>query len=452
MNLWIIDDEINLANGLKKAFERKNFTVRTAGTIAGLDKLMSEEVPSLIFLDQRLPDGNGIDSLPVILKQAPGCKVIVMTAFGDSSLVVKAIREGAYNYLDKPFPLDAAMNMIDRACESIKLKNQADRMLSMETDELFGESPAMLKIQNNLLMIAPHSNISVLLRGESGTGKEVAARMLHRASRCSGEFVALNCSAIPEQLLEAELFGCKKGAFTGADRDKQGLIEAADKGTLFLDEIGDMPLPLQSKLFRFMDQRTFRPLGDTKEKKVDVKLICATCLDLEQKVKDGTFRKDLYYRISVIPVELPPLRERGNDVLGLTSLFLADFAKDMGKVADTVTDDVKKVFLSYSWPGNVRELRNLLERVLIMKEPCDHTIRLADLPPEMLDLPRLAGHSDTTVREHGGETLDEATGNFERSLIVSTLAKCGGNKTQTAAELGISRFSLLRRMQRYDLN
>ena len=453
MSIWIVDDEVNLANGLKKAFERQGYNTKTASTIAELQTLLASEIPSLVFLDQCLPDGNGLDMLPVILKQAPRCRVIMMTAFGDSGLVVRAIQEGAYNYLDKPFPLDAAKNMVQRAFESIRFQNQAERRLSEEPCSLFGSSQMMEHARDNLRKVASHHEVTVLLQGESGTGKEVAARMIHYESNCRGDFVAINCSAIPESLLEAELFGYTKGAYTGAAADKQGLIEIADKGTLFLDEIGDMPLPLQSKLLRFLDQRNFRPLGSTKEKKVSLKLICATSLDLEKKVRDESFRKDLYFRISVIPIKLPPLRERGRDVLELATLFLAEFSKRMGKTVNTMTDDVKEVFMAHPWPGNVRELRNIIERILILKDYSDHTIRLADLPYEFLDI-QLAAHGgdSLTAAPVEGDSLENAMDKVEKDLIAAALARCGGNRTMAAAELGISRFSLLRRMQRHGLD
>ena len=451
MNIWIVDDEINLAKGLKKAFEKNGFNAKTADSISELNQLLATEIPAVIFLDQCLPDGNGIDVLPLILHQYPRCRVIVMTAFGDSGLVVKAIQEGAYNYLDKPFPLDAAKNMVQRAIESIRFQNQAEYLLSEEPNQLLGASSVMEKIRGNIMKISPYQDITVLLQGESGTGKEVAARMIHRVSNCKGDFVALNCSAIPESLLEAELFGYSRGAYTGAESDKQGLIEVADKGTLFLDEIGDMPLPLQSKLFRFLDQRSFRPLGSTKEKKVNLKLICATCLDLEKLVRQETFRKDLYFRISVIPIKIPPLRERDKDVLELASYYLTEFSKRLGKTVDTLTKDVEEVFIGYPWPGNVRELRNLIERILILKDSSDHIVRLADLPAEMLEMQQhlpVVGPS-ASVR---GESLPHSMDRFEHELITAALARCMGNRTQAAAELGISRFSLLRRMQRHGLD
>ncbi|MGD9666772.1 MAG: sigma-54-dependent transcriptional regulator [Synergistaceae bacterium] len=450
MNVWIVDDEVNLANGLKRAFEKSGYSAKAVKTISELQQLLGAEIPSLIFLDQRLPDGNGIDILPAILKQYPRCKVILMTAFGDSRLVVRAIQEGAYNYLDKPFPLDAAKNMVEKAIESIRFRNQAEFLLSEGSNRLLGTSNEMHKVRDTIMKIARHQNITVLLQGESGTGKEVAARMIHHASGCKGDFVALNCSAIPESLLESELFGYQKGAYTGADSDKQGLIEIADKGTLFLDEIGDMPISLQSKLFRFLDQRSFRPLGSTKEKNVSLNLICATCIDIEKHVREEKFRKDLFFRISVIPITIPPLRERDKDVLELASFYLAEFSKRLGKGANVFTDDVKDVFLTYWWPGNVRELRNLIERILILKDNSDNIVRLADLPAEMLEIQQQS-MIGASAGQLSGESLPHTMDRIEREMIVSALAKCMGSRTQTATELGISRFSLLRRMQRHGL-
>ncbi|MEG2185112.1 MAG: sigma-54 dependent transcriptional regulator [Cloacibacillus sp.] len=449
MSIWIVDDEINLANGLKRAFEKNGHSAQCFYTLHELQEALAVGIPSLLFFVHCLPDGNGLDMLPIIEKLAPRCRVIMMTAFGDSSLVVKAIRQGAYNYLDKPFPLDAAMNMIKRAFESIQLQNQAEMISADETSLLLGSSEIMKKVSESLLKLAPYRDASVLLTGESGTGKEVAARMIHRASQCKGEFIAVNCSAIPEALLEEELFGYVKGAYTGADSNKPGLVEAADNGTLFLDEIGDLPLTLQTKLFRFIDQRTIRPLGGTKEKKVSVKLICATCLNLEQKVKNETFRKDLLFRISVIPIRLPALRERGKDVLELAAYFLADFSKRMNKATPVLTEEVQEAFMAYPWPGNVRELRNMIERILILRSQNDAFVRLADLPMEMLEV-NSGGAAGGLIPEEGealGDTLDRV----EKNLITATLAKCSGNRTQAANMLGISRFSLLRRMQRHGL-
>lgn len=450
MSIWIVDDETNLANGLKRAFEKEGHSARTLSSIKELQEALGSDIPSLVFLDQCLPDGNGIDMLPAILKAVPRCRVVMMTAFGDSSLVVKAIRQGAYNYLDKPFPLAAAMNMVDHAFESIRLQNQAEIGIADEANMLMGSSPAMQKVSEALQKLASYSDVTVLLTGESGTGKEVAARMIHRASKCRGEFVAVNCSAIPESLLEAELFGYAKGAYTGADTEKPGLIEVADKGTLFLDEIGDLPIPLQAKLFRFIDQRTIRPLGSTREKRVNLRLICATCLDLEKKVREESFRKDLYFRISVIPIKLPPLRERGRDVLDLAARFLSDISKRMNVAPPALTDEVEEVFMSYPWPGNVRELRNMMERILILRNHADDPLRLSDLPEEMLE-----SHPPIPVKRAGGADessgLSEQLDRLERGMIVEALAKCGGNKTQAASELGISRFSLIRRMQRHGL-
>lgn len=450
MNIWIVDDETNLAQGLSLAFQKQGFETKVVPSLAELRQLLEKEIPALVFLDQRLPDGNGLDVLPAILQQAPRCRVVLMTAFGDSKLVVRAIREGAYNYLDKPFPLDAARNMAYRAIESIRFQSQADHVGSGEESRLLGFSPIMTNVSENIAKVAPYNDVAVLLQGESGTGKEVAARMLHKLSGCKGEFVAVNCAAIPESLLEAELFGYAKGAYTGAEGDKQGLIEIADGGTLFLDEIGDMPIQLQAKMLRFLDSRTFRPLGATAEKKVSLKVVCATCMDLEQKIADGTFRSDLFFRISTIPITMPPLRDRENDVLELAALFLSEFSTKLGRSVRETTEEVRSLFLEYSWPGNVRELRNLIERVLILKDPSDSVVRLADLPSDMLDVPA-AFRPGSTKDATEGLSLTERIDAFEKELIAAALDANGGKRSAAADELGISRYSLIRRMQRHGL-
>jgi transcriptional regulator with PAS, ATPase and Fis domain len=289
----------------------------------------------------------------------------------------------------------------------------------------------------------------VLLKGESGTGKEVIARLIAEQSEAHrGEFVAVNCAAIPESLLEAELFGYRKGAYTGATTSSEGLILMADGGTLLLDEIGDMPLPLQQKLLRFLDTRTIRPLGSQKEKEVTTNIICATCVDLEERINSGAFRDDLYYRISTLPLEVPPLRERGKDVLELTHWFLADYSKRHGRPPLEPDEEVEQVFLRHPWPGNVRELKNLVERLYILKDQEDRIIRAADLPQDMLDALPVEGIAD------GGETmpLQQQLAEVEEDLINRALSRTGGNKSEASRVLGISRYALLRRMQRYGMD
>ena len=446
MNIWIVEDEASLAQGLRMAFEREHHEVRVAPSLGDLRELLERHTPQIVFLDIRLPDGDGLKSIPHILQHAPESKIIVMTAFGESSLAVRAIKEGAYNYLDKPFPLEAARNMALRAGEIIDLNRRVSRQKERTRLVFLGSSQAARGVHDFIEKVAPFENTTILLTGESGTGKEVAARLIHQQSECPGEFVALNCAAVPESLLEAELFGHKKGAYTGASRDRQGLVEAAERGTLFLDEIGDIPLPLQSKLLRFLDSRSVRPLGSTREKQVSLRVICATWEDLEGKVREGTFRKDLYYRIAMLPMKMPPLRDRERDVLELFHHFSVHFSPRMGKTPLALSPDVEELFLNYPWRGNVRELKNLVERLFILRNLPGQELRLGDLPEEMLEsLPR----KNKSLGAPGELSFAERVAGFEKQLLREALEKAGGNRTRAAELLGLSRYALIRRLQRH---
>ena len=447
--LWIIEDELALAQGLKIAFEKEGgYFVSLAPSLGDLKELLSKETPDIVLLDIRLPDGDGLDALPHILKASPQAKIIVMTAFGESALIVKAIKEGAYNYLDKPFPLEAARNMVARAAENISLERAVSKLNEDTTVNLTGSSPQIQQIRAFVEKVSKVPDLNILIKGESGSGKEVLARLIHRTSGCKGNFVALNCAAIPENLLEAELFGYKKGAYTGAVQDKMGLVELSDGGTLFLDEIGDMPLPLQGKLLRFLDSRSYRPLGGTKEIKVSLRVISATCQNIEEKISKGEFRRDLYYRIAMFPIIVPPLRERGKDVLEIFHTFVDQYSKSFKRLPLSLTPEAEEVFLNYSWPGNCRELKNLVERLFILKDPNDRWIRLGDLPDRMLDNLPNKGKALNSIQGH---TLQEKIESFERQLIEEALGKTQNNKSKAAEILGISRFALLRRMQKYGI-
>ncbi len=446
MDVWIVDDEKNLNQGLALALEGSGYEVASAFSLAELSRLLAEKTPDVVLLDVRLPDGDGISALPSILRARPEAKVVVMTAYGDSPTIVRAIREGAYDFLDKPFPLEAVKNLVGRAAESILLKQRISRLKAGGPVTLAGDSPAIAAIRDMVEKVSGHPDVNVLVQGESGTGKEVVARLVHEAARCSGDLIPLNCAAIPEALLEAELFGYRKGAFTGATQDKTGLIESADGGTLFLDEIADLPQSLQGKLLRFLDSRTVRPLGANRERKVSLRVVCATAADLKELVEKGAFRQDLFYRISMIPIVLPPLRDRGRDVLLLAETFLAEFARKRNNPLRGLTPEVREVFLRYPWPGNVRELRNVLERVFILKDPSDPDIRLCDLPGVMVD----------SLGEEPGEplpagTLDDRLKAGERAILEKALEEHDGNRTRAAASLGISRYALLRKLQRHNL-
>jgi len=446
MEIWIVDDEKNLNQGLALALEGEGWEVVPAYSLADLSRLLAERTPDVVLLDVRLPDGDGISALPSILRTRPEAKVIVMTAYGDSPTIVRAIQEGAYDFLDKPFPLEAVKNLVARAAESILLKRRISRLSRDRSVSLVGDCPAVAAVRTLVEKLSGHRDVNVLVSGESGTGKEVVARLIHEASSCTGDLIALNCAAIPEALLEAELFGYRKGAFTGAAQDKTGLIESADGGTLFLDEIADLPMALQGKLLRFLDSRTLRPLGATRERKVSVRVVCATAADLKERVEKGAFRQDLFYRISMIPVLLPPLRERGRDVLLLAETFISEFNRKLNRSVRGLTPEVEEVFLRYRWPGNVRELRNVLERVFILKDPSEGEIRLSDLPAEMVEA--LAGDAPSPA---GGKTLEDRLLAGERAILEKALAEHDGNRTRAAESLGISRYALLRKLQKHRL-
>jgi len=446
MEIWIVDDEKNLNQGLAMALEGEGWEVVPAYSLAELSHLLAERTPDVVLLDVRLPDGDGISALPSILRTRPEAKVIVMTAYGDSPTIVRAIQEGAYDFLDKPFPLEAVKNLVARAAESILLKRRISRLSRDNSVSLVGDCPAVAAVRTLVEKLSGHGDVNVLVLGESGTGKEVVARLIHEASSGTGDLIALNCAAIPEALLEAELFGYRRGAFTGAAQDKTGLIESADGGTLFLDEIADLPMALQGKLLRFLDSRTVRPLGATRERKVTVRVVCATAADLKERAEKGAFRQDLFYRISMIPVLLPPLRERGRDVLLLAETFISEFNRKLNRSVRGLTPEVEEVFLRYRWPGNVRELRNVLERVFILKDPAEGEIRLSDLPGEMVEA--LSGDVPSPGE---GRTLEDRLLAGERAILEKALAEHDGNRTRAAESLGISRYALLRKLQKHRL-
>lgn len=415
-------------------------------SVAALRCALAKEAPDIVLLDQRLPDGAGVDEIPQILRTSPDARVILMTAFGESPLIVRAIRQGAFNYLDKPFPLDAARRMVEQARESLRLLTQS-RSLARGPIPLIGSSPAMLALTATLKKLEGQGDLNLLLLGESGAGKEVVARTAHEIlTGGRGNFIPINCAAIPEALLEAELFGYRKGAYTGASGDRVGLIELANEGTLFLDEIGDMPLNLQGKLLRFLDGRTVRPLGASAERAVTLNIICATSQNLEEKAADGSFRKDLFYRVSMLPLSVPPLRERGRDALELAGYFLEFFASRRGRKPKNLSEEVEAIFLGYHWPGNVRELKNLVERLTLLSDPDGSSILLKDIPEFMIEGARDAGE---TFVSSGG--LVERLEAFEKNCLAEALEAAGQNRGQAAAALGISRFSLLRRLQRHGL-
>ncbi|WP_340694469.1 sigma-54 dependent transcriptional regulator [Hydrogenobacter thermophilus] len=361
--LLVVDDEKNIREILKTLLEEEGYYVKTAESIEGTKKLIQSEYFHTVLLDVWLPDGDGISFLSYLKNYLPDTSVIIITGHGKVEHAVKAIKEGAYDFLEKPFSIEKLLLTVERAVQEV-LRRRTDR--SEEEDDLIGKSKAILEIKQVIGKVAK-ANINVLILGESGTGKELVARKIHSLSeRRDAPFVDINCASLPDELIEAELFGYEKGAFTSAYARKQGKLELAHGGTLFLDEIGDMSLKAQAKLLRVIENKQFTRLGGTQTVFSEFRLVSASNKDLREEIKRGNFREDLYYRISAFVLSLPPLRERGEDVIVLAEHFLKKFSKDYKKPAMYLTDDAKALLMSYEWRGNVRELKNFIERLVIL--------------------------------------------------------------------------------------
>lgn len=361
--LLVVDDEKNIREILRTLLEEEGYYVKTAESIESTKKLIQSEYFHTVLLDVWLPDGDGISFLSYLKNYLPDTSVIIITGHGKVEHAVKAIKEGAYDFLEKPFSIEKLLLTVERAVQEV-LRRRIDR--SEEEDDLIGKSKAILEIKQVIGKVAK-ANINVLILGESGTGKELVARKIHSLSeRRDAPFVDINCASLPDELIEAELFGYEKGAFTSAYARKQGKLELAHGGTLFLDEIGDMSLKAQAKLLRVIEIKQFTRLGGTQTVFSEFRLVSASNKDLREEIKRGNFREDLYYRISAFVLSLPPLRERGEDVILLAEHFLKKFSKDYKKPAMYLTDDAKALLMSYEWRGNVRELKNFVERLVIL--------------------------------------------------------------------------------------
>jgi len=456
----IIDDEQTLNHFVQEDLREAGYESLGALTgQEGLDLIRSHEV-DLVLLDQQLPDMHGLDVLKVIREEEPDIPVIIVTGHGEIDCAVQAMKLGAYDYMKKPYNLDTLLLVAAKALEASAMRREI-RRLRRETRNRYaltwivGETPQMKAIAQLLMRVAP-TNASVLLQGESGTGKEVVANAIHQQSnRAERAFVALNCAAIPDALLESELFGYEPGAFTGAHKQKKGLIEAADGGTLFLDEISGMKPEMQTKLLRVLETRTLRRVGGTRDIKVDIRIIAASNQDLVKAIREGTFREDLYYRLGVVTVNLPPLRERIVDLPLFIAAFIDDYNQSTGRNITGVSADALRLLKAYSWPGNIRELRNVVERAVIL---CDgDEIRPQHLPAEIVacqpsPTPAPAEAKGDSVPPNGhGLNLKEAVARLEEDLIRRALALADGNQTRAANTLGISRDELRYRLRKYQL-
>jgi two-component system, NtrC family, response regulator AtoC len=441
--ILIIDDDKSLLESYTVLLEDE-FQVSTAESgESGLELLRHEDV-HLILLDVRLPDMSGIEVLRRIKALDENVDVIMITAVKDVRVAVEAIKLGAYDYLEKPFEIDEILALLRRTLEHQTLLREVLylRDLRAEVDRYFvvGRSPKMRQIYDLITRVADTS-ATVLINGESGVGKELIARAIHQQSqRRLNPFVAVNCAAISEHLVESELFGHERGAFTGAIEMHRGKFELAHTGTLFLDEVGSLRLDLQAKLLRVLQEREFERVGGGKTIRTDVRIVAASNQDLKQMVVDRTFRDDLFYRLNVIPVHVPPLRDRREDILLLVNHFLRKYNKDFGRQVQGVTSEALALLTHYHWPGNVRELENVIERLVVLSRH-----RILDIEDMPLDLKSVQGQLAHDLFTTGAD-LRQAKAEFERHYIVQTLERCGWNQTEAAKRLGIHRNTLLTKM------
>jgi len=442
-------------SALVKRLKMHGYTADMAATGADGLKRLADGGTDLVLLDYRLPDADGLELLDKIRRQWPDILTVMMTAYTNVEIAIQAIRLGAYDYVSKPFSLDEMMVVVDKALEAKRLRTEVERIRTKEIEEfgfdrIVAHSPKMLEIVNLLKHLAESEARTILLQGESGTGKDLAAKVVHfHSPRAGRPFMNITCTALPETLLESELFGHEKGAFTDARQQKQGLFEMADGGTIFLDEIGDMPASLQAKLLRFLEEKAFRRVGGTKDIRVDVRIIAATNRHLRTLVADGRFREDLFYRLNVFPVTLPPLRERPEDIPLLAEYFIRQYNREFRKEVTGIEPAALAAIRAYRWPGNVREVRNVIERVMLLL--AGSRLTLDDLPSE-LKTPAPAtviAERPLTVIEFGPEGID--IHEVERLLVRKALDQTHGNQSRAAALLRISRDQLRYRMQKYGL-
>lgn len=454
--ILIVDDEPAARYGMRRALEKEGYRILEAESVATAERFVESAAPSVVLLDVKLASESGLDYLPTLASRKDSPAVIIVTAHGSERMAVDAIKNGAYDYLAKPFEVDDLRVLVRNAVQSHVLRVENERLRSELSGtgtfgQLIGSSPAMTRVYSLIEKVA-QTEVNVLITGESGTGKEVVAREIHTRSVKTGDFVAMNCAAMPEELIESELFGHEKGAFTGAAGKRIGKFEAANKGTLFLDEIGDMSLSTQAKVLRILEDKKFQRLGSNETLTSDARIISATNKNLEREVELKNFREDLYYRLCVVNINIPPLRERKSDIPALAQVFCNRFSLAYRREALTLSKVALKALLEYDWPGNVRQLRNCIERSVVLSETDEITLDV--LPQEILGKypPKesLEPESDLISISASLEFKD-AKKEFERRYIEKCLESTSGNITQAASILGIHRQSLQHKIKELGL-
>jgi DNA-binding NtrC family response regulator len=444
--ILVVDDDKSITGALAVILRKAGYEVLTTNSVGDARSILSSRLFDLVITDLRLADGTGIDLITHIKEHTPNTEVILMTAFGSIDITIEAIKRGAYYYLEKPHPPDQLLALVERALQfaALRIENQTLRRSLAGDSEMFGlvgRDPRIRSIHETIRTAAP-SDASVLIEGESGTGKELIARAVHSESlRVSGPFVSINCAAIPHQLIESELFGYKKGAFTGAQRDKRGLIEVAEGGTLLLDEIAEMPTHLQTKLLRVLQERRLRRLGDEEEIEVNFRLVSATNRDTTLLLKEGLLRKDLYFRISTIKIKVPPLRQRRDDVILLARRLLKRFNDQYDKNIRNIAQETVIRLTHYDWPGNVRELESVIERAVLFCQGDELTE--GDLPDELKDL------QTTPNRVFAPQSL--SLEEIEREVIIQTLERTSGNVKKSAEILRVHRPTFYRKLRKFGI-
>ena len=445
--ILVVDDEESICQSLRGILSDEGYEVRTAGSGEDALKAIEEDVPDLVLLDIWLPGMDGLEALKIIKTETPQVPVIMMSGHGTIETAVKATKLGAFDFIEKPISLEKVVLLVNHALALVRLEEE-NRFLKQKVTsayELIGQSKTILELKEMIRIVAP-TNAWILIMGENGTGKELVARSIHyQSKRARRPFIEVNCAAIPEELIESELFGHEKGSFTGATAKKRGKFELAHEGTLFLDEVADMSLKAQAKILRILQEKKFERVGGNKFIDTDVRVLAATNKDLEKEMEAERFRQDLYYRLNVIPLTIAPLRDRKEDIPILAAQFVNDFCAKEGVEPKAISDDAIDVFMEHNWPGNVRELKNIMERLVIMTQGA--AITADDIPP--LSKEEQPGEAMDTIFTYN--SFRKAKMEFEKKYIMKKLRENEGNISKTADSIGLERSNLHRKIKTHSL-